>query len=223
MKLYKGFDKDLRCRDFQYKEGETYEEKHAILCKSGFHACENPMDCFNYYAPGTSRYHEVELDVAAGEASDDTKRVGKKITIGAEIGLRGVIEGAIKFVFAKTEWKEENSTTGIMAGAQATGSRAGAQATGYQAGAQATGIMAGAQAVGRESTAFADGAHAVACAIGKDTRAKGSLGAWLVVVERDEWDGECYPIITVKAAKVDGVSIKENTFYKLENGTFIEA
>ena len=83
--------------------------------------------------------------------------------------------------------------------------------------------MAGAQAVGRESTAFADGAHAVACAIGKDTRAKGSLGAWLVVVERDEWDGACYPIITVKAAKVDGVSIKENTFYKLENGTFIEA
>lgn len=63
MKMYKGFDKDLKCRDFQYEIGKTYEEPTAELCEKGFHACEYPLDVFEYYAPGDmSRYCEVDLD-----------------------------------------------------------------------------------------------------------------------------------------------------------------
>lgn len=63
MKMYKGFDKNLKCRDFQYEIGKTYEEPTAELCEKGFHACEYPLDVFGYYAPGDmSRYCEVDLD-----------------------------------------------------------------------------------------------------------------------------------------------------------------
>lgn len=56
MKCYKGFDKDLKCRDFQYEIGKEYEEERAEICDTGFHACENPLDVFGYYAPADSRY-----------------------------------------------------------------------------------------------------------------------------------------------------------------------
>lgn len=61
MKAYKGFDKDLKCRGFQYEIGKDYETDKADLCHSGFHACEFPMDVFSYYAPGESRFCEVDL------------------------------------------------------------------------------------------------------------------------------------------------------------------
>ena len=81
MKLFKGFNKDMKCRGFQYAEGETYHEDKAELCQTGFHACENPLDCFGYYSPGDgSIYREVELeDVTEEREADDTKWVGKTI------------------------------------------------------------------------------------------------------------------------------------------------
>ncbi|MGH9725353.1 MAG: DUF7666 domain-containing protein, partial [Candidatus Acidiferrales bacterium] len=58
---YKGFDKDLRCRDFQYAVGNKYSTKESVVCcKYGFHACDMPLDVFNYYGPDTSRYALVE-------------------------------------------------------------------------------------------------------------------------------------------------------------------
>lgn len=88
MKMYKGFDKDLKCRDFQYEIGKTYEEPTAELCEKGFHACEYPLDVFGYYAPGDmSRYCEVDLDdVSHKKSNEDSKRCGKKIAVKAEIG-----------------------------------------------------------------------------------------------------------------------------------------
>lgn len=59
MKAYKGFNKDMTCRGFQFEEGKSYEEKEVKLCSKGFHACENPIDCLNYYRPSNSVYHEV--------------------------------------------------------------------------------------------------------------------------------------------------------------------
>ena len=96
MKAYKGFDKNLRCdptgkKPFQYEIGKTYEEPEADFCNSGFHACENPLDVFSYYPPSDSRYCEVELDDVSDKKSDDSKVCGKKIKIGAEIGLNGLI------------------------------------------------------------------------------------------------------------------------------------
>ena len=100
IKAYKGFDKDLKCRDFQYEIGKTYEEPTAELCNSGFHACEYPLDVFAYYAPGDmSRYCEVDLDdVSDKKGNDDSKRCGKKIAVKAEIGIAGLVKASVDFV-----------------------------------------------------------------------------------------------------------------------------
>ena len=98
MKAYKGFNRDMTCRDFQFEAGKTYEEENAKLCDSGFHACVDPLDCFNYYYPGHSVYREVDLDDNGERHTDDSKVCGKKITIGAEIGLPGIIKAHFDYV-----------------------------------------------------------------------------------------------------------------------------
>ena len=101
MKMYKGFDKDMKCRGYQFEVGKTYEEPEAKLCARGFHACEHPLDVFRYYAPGGSRFAEVDLGGLAKERDSDTKRAGKCITITAELKLHEIISAAVKFVFER--------------------------------------------------------------------------------------------------------------------------
>ena len=103
MKAYKGFNKDLQCRGFQYEPGKSYEEKEAQLCDRGFHACEKPLDVFGYYPPGEgSRYCEVELINPTDQKDCDSKRVASKIAIGAEIGVPGLAKAHIEYVNAHT-------------------------------------------------------------------------------------------------------------------------
>ena len=102
MKLFKGFDRNLKCRDFQYEIGGEYRTKRAKLCKSGFHACENPIEVFNYYPPSESRYCSVEMDEISPEMDYDSKRVATKIKINEEIGISGIIEAFIEFITGKT-------------------------------------------------------------------------------------------------------------------------
>ena len=104
IKAYKGFNEDMKCRDFQFEEGKEYEEKDAKLCSTGFHACEAPIDCLNYYSPASSVYREVELD-ATDEKGDDTKRVGKKIRIGAKIDVAKICK--LQFDYVKEHCTNE--------------------------------------------------------------------------------------------------------------------
>ena len=101
MKAYKGFNKDMTCRGFQYEEGKTYKTDKAELCSKGFHACENPLDCFNYYAPGKSVYHEVEIDDNGQRQKDNTKVVGKKIKIGAQLSMPMICKLHFEYVTSK--------------------------------------------------------------------------------------------------------------------------
>ena len=122
MKAYKGFNKDMTCRDFQFEEGETYKEHEAILCRKGFHACEHPLGCFNYYPPANSVYHEVELEDVSEERESDTKVVAKKITVGARLDIAGMVKAEVDFVFAKADWsKKENHATGDQGAAISIG------------------------------------------------------------------------------------------------------
>lgn len=66
MKAFKGFNKDLTCRGFQYEEGKEFHTEKAECCEEGFHACEYPLDCFGYYSPAQSVFHEVESWELAG-------------------------------------------------------------------------------------------------------------------------------------------------------------
>lgn len=204
MKCYKGFDKGLKCRDFQYEIGKEYEEERVEICDTGFHACENPLDVFGYYAPADSRYCEVELD-ANDQKSDDSKRVGKKISIKAEVGIAGIIKAGLEYIKDQVNWDDDKkSNTGDRSVATNTGNRSAATNT------------------GNWSAATVEGKESVAMAIGYNSKAKGSLGCFIVLAECKELGGE-YHIVDVKSAKVDGEKIKPDTFYKLINGEFVEA
>ena len=104
MKAYKGFNWDMTCRGFQFEEGKEYHEDKAVLCESGFHACENPLDAFGYYAPGSSVFHEVELDEVSDERnSDDTKVCAKTIRVGARLDVAGLCKAHFEYVSARCE------------------------------------------------------------------------------------------------------------------------
>ncbi len=215
MKAFKGFNSKLQCtpsgKVFQYEVGKSYEESEADLCSSGFHACENPIDVFGYYAPADSRYCEVELDGVSLKTDDDSKRCGKKIKIGAEIGLKGIIDASVKFILEKVDWDNaKESNTGYRSAATNTGDWSAATNTGYQSAATNT---------GNRSAATVEGKESVAVATGYESKAKGALGCWIVVAE---WDEDAEHIIDVQCAKVDGSAIKSDTFYFLKNGEFVE-
>ena len=240
MKCYKGFDKDLKCRGYQYEIGREYEEQEAEICSKGFHACEYPLDVFGYYDPASSRYCEVDLD-ANGQTDGDSKRVGKHIKIGAEIGIPGIAKASVEYIKNQVNWgnSEESNTgnysaatnTGDRSAATNTGDRSAATNTGYRSAATSTGnysaatntgYCSAATNTGNYSAAEVSGKESIAMAMGYESKAKGALGCFLVLAEWSRTNGE-YHIVDVKAVKVDGVSIKENTYYTLENGLFVEA
>ena len=180
MKAYKGFDKDLKCRGYQYEIGGEYtHDDKASLCDSGFHACEHPLDVFYYYPPSNSRFCEVELD-ATDEKGNDTKRVGKHIKIGAEISVAGMVKAAVDFVFTNADWsKKEDHATGESGVASATGTSGVASATGESGVASATGWSGAASATGTSGVASATGTSGVASATGTSGAASaiGTRGA----------------------------------------------
>ena len=218
MKAFKGFNKDLTCRGFQYKVGETYEEEKAKICRTGFHACESPVACLQHYNPATSVYHEVELEEVSNEKDTDTKRVGKKITIGAEIGIHEICR--LTFEYVKEHCTNENNAeagkpaTAGNHGAATAGNRGAATAGEY--GAATTGNAGAATSRGKSAT----GEQGLSVARGNNVRVKGGLGAVLVIAEENEND---YSVKEFATAIVDGKDIKANTWYKLKNGKLVES
>lgn len=204
MKCFKGFDKDLKCRDFQYEIGKEYTEEKADICNCGFHACKFPMDVFGYYSPSDSRYCEVDLE-ANNQLSNDSKRVGKKISVKAEIGIAGIIKAGVEYIKEQVNWEDDKATN-----------------TGYQSAATNTGNYSAATNTGDRSAAIVEGKESIALATGINSKAKGKIGCFIVLAEWKEINYE-YHIVDVKSAKVDGENIKEDTFYTLKDGKFVEA
>ena len=203
MKCFKGFDKDLKCRDFQYEIGKEYTEEKADICNCGFHACKFPMDVFGYYSPSDSRYCEVDLE-ANNQLSNDSKRVGKKISVKAEIGIAGIIKAGVEYIKEQVNWEDDKATN--------TGNYSAATNTGYHSAATNT---------GDRSAAIVEGKESIALATGIKSKAKGKIGCFIVLAEWKEINCE-YHLIDVKSAKVDGKNIKEDTFYTLKDGKFVE-
>ena len=167
MKMYKGFDKNLKCRDFQYEIGKTYTEDKAELCEVGFHACEHPLDCLNYYDPGESRYCEVDLDEVTDEHRGDSKRVGKKITVQGEIGIAGLVKAAVNIGIEEAKSK----TNGDCAHAATNGDGARAATNGDCAHAATNGDWAHAATNGYGARAATDGNKARAATNGNKAHA----------------------------------------------------
>ena len=227
MKAYKGFDKDLRCRGFQYDVGGEYEKQEANICREGFHACENPLDTLRYYRPGDSRYCEVDLEDNGQRESGDSKVCGKKIKIGAEIGLDGVIKAGVRFIFEKCDGATEDyasgesgnaAASGWMGNAAASGSSGNAAASGWRGNAAASGAWGTATVTGQYGGAKALGNDCLATAWGPESKAMGKAGNWLVLSEH-----KCGAIVDARLVRVDGEIIKSDTWYVLRNGKIVEA
>ena len=210
MKAYKGFNSDMTCRGFQYEEGKEYHTENADLCNSGFHACENPLDCFGYYAPGSSVYHEVELnEVSDQRDSDDTKICGKTIKIGAKLDVAKICSLHFEYVKSRTthEVKAEDKDSA------SAGYRGSASAGNY--GSASAGNFGYCVSGGSASV----GENGCATARGNNCEIKGGIGAVLVLIEENANDCN---IKEWKAFVVDGETVKADTWYRLENGKLCE-
>ena len=215
MKMYKGFDKDLKCRDFQYEIGKTYEEPTAELCEKGLHACEYPLDVFKYYAPGNmSRYCEVDLDDVSGKNDvEDSKRCGKKIAVKAEIGIAGLVKAAVDFLMENIKDENKEANTGFRSASTNTGDCSASTNTGDYSTSTNTGNFSKADVSGKGS---------VAAALGIASKAKGVLGCWLVLAEWDKDENYNWHRKDVQCFKVDGKTVKPNTWYTLKDGRPVE-
>ena len=230
IKSYKGFNKDMTCKDKQYEVGKDYEEDKAVACECGMHACEYPLDCFKYYPPSKSVYCEVEQ---SGDISrhDDSKIASTKMRIGAQLNIAGIVNAAIKYTKEKVEKTciESKSATAGDSGA-ATAGNYGAATAGYygaatagnygaatagNCGAATAGDYGAATSRGKSST----GENGLSVARGNGVKAKGGIGSILVIAEEEN---SC-KISNWKAVVVDGVNIKADTWYMLKDGELIEA
>ena len=249
VKSYKGFNKDMTCRDFQYEEGKEYEEESVKVCNHGFHACEYPLDCFGYYSPAESVYHEVEQSGEIQKHSDDTKVASTKIKIGAEISIAGLVKAAIEYTVKRVNKEAESdekqgassatgtcgasSATGYKGASSATGYKGASSATGYYGASSATGTCGASSATGYKGASSAEDKDAVAVAWGYKSKAKGVIGSFLVFAdwkytgsednqEYDRNNQSAWVLNGAKMVQVDGENIKPDTWYTIENGEITE-
>ena len=236
---YKGFDESLKCRDYQYEIGKTFEHDGAVkACESGFHACEYPLDVFSYYPPSDSRFAVVKMHGETSKDSDDTKIASAKITIETEIKLPEMINRAVDWIKDKINWSDDNTSntgyqsaatntgdwsaatnTGNQSAATNTGNRSAATNTGNQSAATNTGDWSAATNTGNRSASEVSGCGSIAITTGRDSKSKADNGGAIVCVYRDS-NGD---LIHIKASKVGENGIKVNTWYTLDaNGEFVE-
>ena len=213
---YKGFDKNLICRDFQYEIGKSYSMDGDIqACSRGFHACEHPLNVFGYYAPASSRFAEVRMSGKISRDTSDSKIASAEIAIVAELKLPDIIARAISYVFDRAKPEGE--------GSHATGDQGAASATGYQGAASATGRYGAASATGRYGAASATGDQGAAMSSGYAGKVSGAAGNALFLTERLwDWSDDHGKILHVWAGIVGQDGIKPDTFYTLKDGKPVE-
>lgn len=198
---YKAMDKNMMCRGKQYEVGKTYHEDEADCCNAGMHACENPLDVLHYYPlRGGPRFFEVECGGNVDKSEEDSKLACTELTVKGEVNFAGLVKATVNAVFNRVKGKEPFSS----------GNYSTAGSSGNYSTAAATGAYCSAKADGKDSIAVVNGVCGKAC---------GALGCYLVLTEYDD-DGN---MLLAKMAKVDGAVIKENTWYTLKNGEFVEA
>ena len=208
MKGYKGFNKDMTCRGMQYEEGKIYKmEEEPKCCKRGYHFCENPIDCLGYYSPNESIYRQVEAigKISKDEDTSDTKIATNEIKIGAKIDFQTMVKMAIEFTYKhctkKGKGNNKRSDKSVASN---------------------TGDYSVASNIGNYSVASNLGQKSISSCLGVRGQVSGKKGTWLVVAEwiqDEDWNWE---VKEVKTVKVDGKKIKENTYYTLEHGEFVE-
>jgi hypothetical protein len=253
MKGYKAFDKGLICRGKQYAENTIFEEEEARICHSGMHFCKNPLDVLDYYPlvndnGDISDFAEVEaLDEC--ETDDNKKYCTKKLKIGAKISFAQLVQASVDIEHiseSKTKTTSKDSaqigssgdyakigssgdyaqigSSGYSAQIGSSGYSAQIGSSGYYAKIGSSGDSAQIGSSGDSAKINSEGKYAVICCAGNGSIAKGKIGSWITLSEWEYSDAEdAYIPVCVKTEKIDGERIKEDTYYKLKNGNFVEA
>ena len=247
IKSYKGFDKNLKCRDFQYEIGKEYEMDGEIkVCSRGFHACESPLEVFDYYPMIGSRFCEVEQDGNISKEDRGTKICSSKIKIKAELKLADMINLGVEWLKEitspekiKTSIKDNSSgddakigssgnyakigSSGDYAkiGSSGDDAKIGSSGDYAQIGSSGDGAQIGSSGDGAKIDSTGEGC-VIMCA-GINSVAKASKGSWITL---SEWSysnkKKRYIPVCVKTEFVDGEKIKADTYYKLAGGVFKE-
>ena len=202
IKSYKGFDKNLKCRDFQYEIGKEYEMDGEIrVCNRGFHACESPFEVFDHYSMIGSRFCEVEQDGNISKEDRGTKICSSKIKIKAELKLADMINLGVEWL--KEITSPEKIKTSIKDNSSGNYAKIGSSGNGAKIDSTGEGCV-------------------IMCA-GINSVAKASKGSWITLSEWSYSDKkQRYIPVCVKTEFVDGEKIKADTYYKLAGGVFKE-
>ena len=236
-KGYKAFGPGMVCRGKQYAENTVFEEEDAIPCQCGMHYCEKPLDVLKYYDlvdrnGNVNEFAEVEaLDKPV--TNDDVKFVTKKLKIGEKISFPALVQAAVHLEIKKMPTDTKVKTTSkknAQIGSSGDGARIGSSGYGAQIGSSGDYARIGSSGYGAQIGSSGDGArigstgkHSVVCCAGANCTAKAKRGSWITLSEWEYSEEErTYIPVCVKSVQVDGEVIKEDTFYKLENGTFVE-
>jgi len=212
MKAYKGFDKNMQCRGFQYEEGKTYElpnGEEVKLCESGFHACEAPLDCFGYYPPGNSVFHEVDLDATDEVSGDDSKRVGSKITIGVKLDVAGIVKAQFEYTKERCTNEKQGADYSALNGGNGSALNGGNWSA--LNGGDVSALNGG-------DWSALNGGYGSVIRGGIGSKFKGGKWAVFACEVRDSY----YNQTGMVTAVVDGETIKADTWYTVENGKFVE-
>ena len=221
---YKGFDKNMQCRGFQFEVGKTYEQTGKIeSCKNGFHACKHPLSVFGFYAPATSRFAEVRM---SGEIDDknssDTKIAAARISIEAELSISELTKRAVQWVFDRAKWSEGPVATEDNEGATASGDQGAATASGYQGAATASGTRGAATASGYQGAATASGKLGCSVATGEDGRVRGEVDGIDLFAREIAWNGREYVRKSIACGTTGEDGIKAGTWYRCIGGKLVE-
>ena len=212
IKSYKAFDKNMRCRDFQYEVGKEYEMDGEIkCCNRGYHACKNPLEVWDYYDMLNSRFAEVEQSGKIDEEENSTKVCSSHIKIKAELKLADIIKVGVEWLKDITS-PSKFKTDGALNDNGDRNKQIGSSGDYAQIGSS-----------GDSAKIYSTGEDSVIMCAGNNSMAKAKAGSWITLSEW-KWNNEKsrYVPTCVKTEYVDGENIKADTWYRLQKGEFIE-
>ena len=245
---YKGFDKNMQCRGFQYEVGKEYEMDGEIkCCNRGFHACKSPLEVWDYYDMLNSRFAEVEQSSNIDEEENSTKVCSSRIKIKAELKLADIINIGVEWLKDITSPSNVKAggvlndngnrkkqigssgdyakigSSGYSAKIGSSGDYAQIGSSGYSAQIGSSGYSAQIGSSGDSAKIDSTGEDSVIMCAGNKSKAKAKIGSWITLAEW-EWsdDKNRYVPVCVKTEYVDGENIKADTWYQLKNGKFVE-
>ena len=231
VKVYKGFNKHMQCtlngKIFQYEIGKEYKEDKADLCHCGFHACENPLDVLSYYNNIDDKFCEVELDKIDPNRNKDSKICGKKIKIGIEIGFLGLFKAGIeqiknKTIFTKEDFKKLPSSYNAKISSSDYNAKIGSSSDYARIGSSGEYVQIGSS--GDDAKISSSGDDCVIMCAGINSSAKAKIGSWITLAEWKYSEEKQRDIpFSVVTKQVDGIEIKEDVYYTLQDGKFKES